>query len=98
MDRLLKLAMVGNLEGVRFAVKAGEPLDAIEPDHGNTALMLAAFHNHHHVVAALVEAGADIEAKCFEQNTALMKAAWGGGAEAVQLLVDAGAEVDADEV
>jgi ankyrin repeat protein len=49
------------------------------------------------LVALLLEAGANVEAKNPEGQTALMAAARAGGLEAARLLLEAGAEVDARE-
>ena len=62
---------------------------------GVTALMWAAAGGHAAAIAALLEAGADVDAETDDHMTALMFAAGGGAAAAVAALLAAGAEVNA---
>ena len=62
---------------------------------GTTALMEAALGGHAAAIAALVAAGAEVEAKHKGGRTALMQAAAGGHAAAIAALLAAGAEVEA---
>jgi len=87
--------MVGDLDGARKALASGVPIDTIERQHGNTALMLAAYNNHSSVVDWLLASGATVDARCYEHNTALMKAAWSGATACVSRLVAGGADVNA---
>lgn len=89
--------MVGDLNGTRKALASGIPIDSIEQQHGNTALMLAAYNNHPSVVDWLLASGATVDARCFKHNTALMKAAWSGATACVDRLLAGGAEVNAVE-
>lgn len=95
---LLVAALAGDVPSVERALAAGEDVGRTESQHGNTALMLAAYNNHTGVVSALIRAGASVDARDTEGNTALMKAAWAGATEAARQLIAAGADVDAAEI
>jgi uncharacterized protein len=95
---LLHSAMAGDLPSVERALRAGADVDAAEQQHGNTALMLAAYTNRSDIVAVLIRAGATIDARDKELNTALMKAAWAGAIDPARQLIDAGADVNAVEM
>ena len=70
-------------------------VEAKEND-GWTALMFAAQGGHAAAIAALLAAGAEVEAKRNDDGrTALMRAAEGGHAAAIEALVAEGAEVQA---
>ena len=70
-------------------------VDAKDP-RGLTALMTAACGGHAAAIAALVAAGAEVEAKDNDDGTtALMIAAMAGHAAAIAALMAAGAEVEA---
>ena len=97
MNELHRAAMAGDLNGARQALASSIPIDGIEQQHGNTALMLAAYNNHPTVVDWLLASGARVDARCFKHNTALMKAAWSGATACVDRLVAGGADVNAVE-
>ena len=66
--------------------------DIIEQKYGNTALMLAVWHDRGHILSLLVERGADINASSgTDQQTPLMWAAMKGQHKAVALLLEKGA-------
>jgi ankyrin repeat protein len=80
----------------RQALDRGENPNARDTNTGLTALMLGAGHGRPDLVAALLQAGADVYALDRAAGaTALHKACQGGSLECVRLLVDAGAFVDA---
>ena len=58
-------------------------------------LIEAARNGRAEKVQALLEAGADVNAKTDDGSTALMMAAFGGQTETAQVLLDAGADVNA---
>jgi ankyrin repeat protein len=64
---------------------------------GYTPLSLAAEAGHGPVAAALVKAGADVNAADTSGTTALMLAAASGDVEAIRVLLDGGADVHARE-
>ena len=89
MNKLHMAALTGDLPGLRDAVESGIDINSVEPAHGNTPLMLAAYNNHPALVAWLIARGAVIDARCKESNTALMKAAWSGATACVAALIEA---------
>jgi ankyrin repeat protein len=56
-------ARTGRVETVRALLAHGADVDALEKAHDQTALMWAAANRHADVVQALVEAGADLQAR-----------------------------------
>ncbi|HUQ53672.1 MAG TPA: ankyrin repeat domain-containing protein [Gammaproteobacteria bacterium] len=58
---LMTAARAGDLASVRALLAHGGLPDATENWHGQTALMWAAIENHADVVAALIEAGAEVD-------------------------------------
>ena len=73
---------------------AGAGVDAREGWRGQTALMWAAAEGHAAVVAPLVAAGADVDARSDGGFTPLAFAVRAGHGDAVQALMKAGADVD----
>ena len=75
------------------AIKAlgrlGTPLDAPDPNDGDTALHVAAHQGHNGVVSALIVAGANIAALNSEKETPLHMAVRGIRRDAVQILLKA---------
>eukprot|EP00094_Tigriopus_californicus_P006606 TCALIF_06362-PA protein Name:"Similar to trpa-1 Transient receptor potential cation channel subfamily A member 1 homolog (Caenorhabditis elegans)" AED:0.12 eAED:0.12 QI:8/0.6/0.31/0.93/1/1/16/267/1355 len=65
-----------------------------EDSDSNTALHLASIHGHSKVVAALIESGADIEARNYYLWTPLDCAAAYGQPKCAKLLLDANAPID----
>ena len=72
-------------------------VDARGNNKGSTALILAATGGHVAAIAALLAAGAEVEAKMNDGTTAFMFAAQGGHAAAIAALLAAGAEVEATD-
>ncbi len=89
-ERVLKTAYDGDLTALKFFVQGSHP-DAIRSDQGWTPLALAAGQNRIEVMKALLQAGADVNAKNNDW-TALMVAVKEGYPEAVNLLLQAGAK------
>ena len=73
---------------------AGAVVDAREGWRGQTALMWAAAEGHASVVAPLVAAGADVDARSDAGFTPFAFAVRGGHGHAVEALLKAGANVD----
>ena len=83
----------GHVEFVKALLEdAGADTEAKGGSNGYTALMLASEKGHVDAVQALLDAGADIEAKDYYGWTALMLASRYGHVEVVQALLDAGAD------
>ncbi len=84
-------------EAVEAELRAGAEVDARGGDYASTALMLAAEMNENpDVVHALLDAGADLEARDESGGTALMRAAARNeNPEIIEALLDAGADLEA---
>ena len=81
---------------IRYILDARADVD----NDGKTALMLAARHYHYwnsnpEVIEALIDAGADVNAKGNDGWAALMSAASEGNAEVAEVLLKHGAGVNA---
>lgn len=88
--RLFDLARAGDATLVDY-VRAGVPANLTDPD-GNTLLMLAAYHGHASLVAALVDQGADPQRANDRGQTPLAGAVFKGEPTVVEVLVAAGAD------
>jgi ankyrin repeat protein len=105
-DRLLvDSAAVGDVAGVRAALRAGAKISARNERENATALCLAAAHDHADVIRELVRAGSDVNAKAqcgavwvigdlTSEDPVLIYAAARGHTDAVRALVQAGADAD----
>ena len=81
---------------IRMLLRNGANPNAKRHVDGVTALMRASKRGHTQTVKALLDAGADVDAKNHSGFTALMFVR-NGGTEIVQILLDAGADLDAKE-
>ena len=80
----------------RFEIDNPGPDEPLVEAFGATALVIAAANGRADAVNALLEAGAEVDAKTSDGATALIAAAFAkGGADAVNALLEAGAEVNA---
>lgn len=105
-DALKELGYSFNPDAYAFAVTQGDATafdlylsGGLSPDttdgRGTPIICLAARNRHARLVALLIDAGVNIEAKSQDrENTALMDAASYGDSEVCNLLVNAGAELD----
>ena len=93
---LMVAARTGVVDSVVALLRhgAGAGIDAQEGWRGQTALMWAAAEGHAAVVAPLVTAGADVDARSDAGFTPLAFAVRAGHTAAVEALVMAGADVD----
>ncbi|KAJ4510584.1 general transcription repressor [Exophiala dermatitidis] len=82
----------GHLEMVNFLLTAGIPTVGNEE---HRPLHSAADCGHDKVVARLLEAGADVNARAIDGRTALHDAVTSGNSRCVQLLLEAGADPNA---
>ena len=96
---LILAAYYGYSDIVRYLVGLPQVEVNFANQEGSTALHCALQHRHTDVVRALIDAGADIEAKdrCTERSP-LLKASISGNAANVNLLVRAGASVHVTDV
>jgi ankyrin repeat protein len=88
--RLFDLARSGAEEVLTY-VDAGVPVDLTDPA-GNTFLMLAAYHGHAGLTAALAERGADPNRLNDKDQSPLAGAVFKGEPDVVKALLDAGAD------
>ena len=87
-------AMRGDLGHARELLESGRVTDVDGADSsGATALYWACWKGERHVVAALLEAGAEADRADSDGFTPLMVAGYYGHSAVVQLLVDAGANL-----
>ncbi len=98
-DELLEAAKYGDMETLNLILlEIQGPYNIEVKDNGYTALMFAAMHGHVDVVRALLDKGADIEAKDDHiKCTALICAATNGHNPVVELLLDKGADIEAKD-
>jgi ankyrin repeat protein len=99
LDReLIEVAREGDLGAVRSLLEQGARVDAVD-DAGATALVAAAYGNHVEVARALVDAGADVNAKDSTEQSAYLIATSevGDELELLELTLGAGADVDAKD-
>src|SRR5215831_10799923 len=94
--QLWDAAILGNLAGVREALRAGATVNA-PSDSGPNALALAALYGHPAVVDELVAAGADVKIPDSSGMTPLMLAAGQGHTAVVEALSAHGADVNAKD-
>jgi len=94
---LMHAAHAGHLQAVKALLAAGAPAD-FKSEQGWTALTKAAYNaetecGYPQVIAALHEAGANLDTRIFFGITPLMLAAGGGDAGVVEWLINNGADV-----
>ena len=91
---LMTAARTGSVRVIRMLLAGGAHLGAREHWRGQTALMWAAAENHPAAVHALIELGADVDARSTAGWSALLFAVRAGKREAVRALLDAGADAN----
>ncbi|TRX71629.1 ankyrin repeat domain-containing protein [Carboxylicivirga sp. M1479] len=94
LELYFQSALDGNIGPVEEAIKQGVDIE-VRDQNNYTALMLAAYNGHHHIIKLLLDKGAQIDAKENLNRTALMFASTGPFVQAVELLIQSGAEVNA---
>ncbi len=91
---LITCARTGDVQAVKLLLSAGADVDVTEERQGHTALMRAVAGKHSPVVQALIEAGADVNARSKDGFTALMFSAQEGDLESARILLGAGVDVN----
>ena len=89
---LMAAARTGSVDVLRLLLAHGADVGAREDWRGQTALHWAAAENHAPAVHALVELGADVDARSHAGWSALLFAVRAGRQEAVRALLEAGAD------
>ena len=91
---LITCARTGSVESVSSLLRHGADVNAKETRQGHTALMRAVAGRYPDVVRALIEAGADPQARPKGAFTALLFAAQEGDLESARILLAAGVDVN----
>lgn len=90
---LFDACRAGDASGVLPYLDAGAPA-SMQDASGNSLLMLAAYHGHAELTAALAQRGADVDAVNDRGQTPLAGAVFKGDEAVVRALVEAGADPD----
>ncbi len=91
---LMLAAGTGMANAVRLLAERGASLDSVEARRGQSALMWAAAEGHGAVVEALVELGADVNAKSRNGFSALLFSVQQDDMRSVRSLLEAGADAN----
>src|SRR5262245_45500645 len=97
MTALHWAAETGNVEMAQVLIRAGGSTSAVTRRGSHTPLHVSARAGRGAVVKALLDAGADPNARTSSGATALHQASGAGNLEAVQALIAKGADVNAKE-
>ncbi|WP_460788503.1 ankyrin repeat domain-containing protein [Microbacterium lacusdiani] len=93
-DRLFDMARTGQSAPLLDRIDSGVPVDLADAQ-GSTLLMLAAYHGHAELVAALAERGADVDRVSGRGQTPLAGAVFKQHDDVIRTLLKAGADPDA---
>ena len=90
---LMEAASNGLVEVARLLLEKGAGINAYSSEFKESALTLACYKGHFHMVKFLLEAGADQDHQTEEMHTALMEACMDGHYDVAKLLINHGAKV-----
>ena len=90
-------AWTGDLGQIQHLIAQGIPLDTADAQSGDTPLHFAVMFGHTHVAVALLDAGADLQARNQDDATPLHMAAFFCRKDLVQILLDRGADPTATD-
>jgi ankyrin repeat protein/ketosteroid isomerase-like protein/muconolactone delta-isomerase len=94
--RLIRAAKDNQLHEAQLVLPFGCDPNTVDPDTGETVLMIAAGRGYSDIVRSLIDAGADVNGVDRRAGaTPLHKAAQGGHLEIVRILTEAGAFINA---
>ncbi len=94
-DDFFRAVKVDNVPAVKSLLSRGLDPNLIEPERGDTGLILALRENSMRVFALLLNAeNIDLERKAFNGDTALMIACYKGNKPAVEALLTKGVEIN----
>ena len=93
-SKLITAARENDTELLRLLIEAGADVNAMEEEHGDTPLTLAAFGGHCECVSLLINSGANVNKKNKWDDTPLHRAVCGGHDACAELLIAAGAKVN----
>lgn len=93
--RLIDAAKEGNINEIIAALDAGANINAREDNSNDSALFKASYYGHFSIVKLLLNKGADIELKGYQQMTPLHAAAQNNHVAIGRLLIEYGANIEA---
>ncbi|MGE4300950.1 MAG: ankyrin repeat domain-containing protein [Victivallaceae bacterium] len=94
--QLLSYAGKGDIRYVKYIiVKLDADVNAKDPEHGLTALQIAAMKNYTDIAKYLIEKGADVNTRSVTGFTPLHTAAMFGSTQVGEILLEKGADVNA---
>jgi len=89
--RVFGMARAGDAASLASYVDAGVPVN-LTNEHGDTLVMLAAYHGHAEAVAVLVERGADLDRLNDRGQAPIAGAVFKGEGAVVRVLLEGGAD------
>jgi ankyrin repeat protein len=96
-ETLLQAAESGDTAEVLRLIREGAGVNTVGITFGNTALIKAAGRGYTNTVRALLDKGAEVDARDNAGHTALIEAAFGGYTDTAELLLEKGASVNASD-